>query len=922
MVKGKEEEALLNLEEKEDQDVPKFSIPKNMSQITVNIGPIKLQDLHAQELHQMFKASHAFSITFEKKDLDSAKKEHVGYVRLPFEFKTSTYLICVYNKLKNLRISGRDMSVNFPQEFVKLVEAAKKHQDESRKKLMAKKDIVQAEEEAKKKSVYVNNIPPNTSEDALKTLFPDSANVIIPKNSEGTSYGLAILEFDSADAAMMCIETSDEMELNGYKLKFSLAVSNKTESPKKISNESKDTQPSGNKESRKSTDDKSTKGDSRLSTKGDSRLSTKDDSRLKNSQSVRSSTSSIPSRRDSSTHQKSPAIRSDTKSRYSDTQKSSKSTHSSHQGRKGVTTASSATTTTTTSTSWAGKKELLPKSSTTNNQRAVGGRALGSNVGSRRMQQPSSARVMKTRVTTPQTVAPYGAGRGSSGRAVPTLSNRKSVTSSADGVMINRMVSPNNSMMSRGGATIASAAGMMSQPHGMMTSQGQGMVSMAGIRMVSPGGMMQPSNQMIIPVGPGTSQSGGMMPQMLTGGSGAVPSLIARTQQIMANTPAIGGRVFPGDPQTALRDAERPDHPVRVGHRDDWQRSPERRDDRSRHSSHERQRAAVLREDRCSPDRAQRSSFHGNDRDRYNQERLADESHYGRENWKGSGKSRGTVRPRYDRSPERDQGLILEKSHRSEAELAELKSQVEIIEETLNRVTGRGPFSPVFDDPHRFDGARPNISDRSPDLIDRGPILLDNHADFRERGRQELHDRFDERLSDISLPEYESVNMKRRHSFNEGRHEFDRTRQGFSPNLERDRFDDRDRVNERKRLTDWRDYHQVDFPESQRDMIAGQLPHEMDLRYPLDPQVEFGPTVEKRPYYGMEMEREPPKRHEGDMGFGGMNNPHFDERDGARFGRDEGLQSPREDRPLQGGMPYNRRGGKRGQGRGGRGRGH
>ncbi|KAL3877667.1 hypothetical protein ACJMK2_035338 [Sinanodonta woodiana] len=196
-----------------------------LATITVNIGPIRLEDLDSDQMRDILNYSKGYTLTFEKKEegLLSKEKErakHEGFVKIPYMFYNDAYLMKTYNKLRNLRINNRDLSVTFPEEFIKITEdcASRIRQRQERRRQI--QEMRRANVETKKKSLFAKNIPPDIKEETLKAEFPGCTNVVIPKNLEGISIGFAVLEFESIESSTKCLETHNNVEIQNHKIQL------------------------------------------------------------------------------------------------------------------------------------------------------------------------------------------------------------------------------------------------------------------------------------------------------------------------------------------------------------------------------------------------------------------------------------------------------------------------------------------------------------------------------------------------------------------------------------------------------------------------------------------------------------------------------------------------------------------------------
>ncbi|XP_053382107.1 uncharacterized protein LOC123564120 [Mercenaria mercenaria] len=200
--------------------------------LTVNIGPIRQMDLKSDKLHEILKLSDNFEIKFELKDKESGGKvvqEKCGFVRLPLGITTPTFLIRVAYRLGNLHIDGRDMSVKFPEAFNNAVEECKQYIDENRK---LKADMF----EKRKRQIAVKNVPPNVTEDTIRSLFPEAQKITLSMEDlpdGGKKVGSVLLDFDTEEACIQCLDTNKDVFIEDCQLKiFRLYSEKKYRSPR------------------------------------------------------------------------------------------------------------------------------------------------------------------------------------------------------------------------------------------------------------------------------------------------------------------------------------------------------------------------------------------------------------------------------------------------------------------------------------------------------------------------------------------------------------------------------------------------------------------------------------------------------------------------------------------------------------------
>ncbi|KAK3586090.1 hypothetical protein CHS0354_033211 [Potamilus streckersoni] len=234
-LEGEEFGIRLSKEEKRKRELEMNEIRAQrepLAQITVNIGPVMLDDLNTPSLREVLKSSSKYSVTFEmdtkKKNKERKTFELIGQIKIPYAFRSQRYLVKMYDLLSKLRIGNRDLSVSFPPEFVAVVEKSKKLIEElakeARERRQMKKQLqIQANADAKKKSLYVHNLPTSVKEETLKAVFEECTNVVIPKTSEGMNMGFAVLEFKDVETAEKCYYGSKKKELEVHRRRIHLS---------------------------------------------------------------------------------------------------------------------------------------------------------------------------------------------------------------------------------------------------------------------------------------------------------------------------------------------------------------------------------------------------------------------------------------------------------------------------------------------------------------------------------------------------------------------------------------------------------------------------------------------------------------------------------------------------------------------------
>ncbi|KAH3869278.1 uncharacterized protein LOC127867971 [Dreissena polymorpha] len=205
-------------------------VPKSLSklkQLTVNIGPIRLIDLQCKKLHNLLQINPTCAIKFEPKErtLDNGLKivDSCGYVRLPFKVSWPSRLVKISDKLSDLNINGRDMSVKFPEAFNKAVQECKAWVQQRNQYL------IYTDFKVKQRRVMTQQWPKEeTSGEKLTSLFPQVDKIImqIGKDYDDKDICLAVyLEFATLTALENFMSTgSSSICLDGRLITFTKII--------------------------------------------------------------------------------------------------------------------------------------------------------------------------------------------------------------------------------------------------------------------------------------------------------------------------------------------------------------------------------------------------------------------------------------------------------------------------------------------------------------------------------------------------------------------------------------------------------------------------------------------------------------------------------------------------------------------------
>ncbi|XP_053392709.1 heterogeneous nuclear ribonucleoproteins A2/B1-like isoform X2 [Mercenaria mercenaria] len=194
----------------------KPGVVRKISKITFTVGPIRQEDLSTPELNKLMAMAQRFDITFDTVPiLDSDQTDKLGYITLPFEIRTQEYLLVLYDRLTNLKLSpSRDVSVKFPDELRRHVEEVRTQIHEAKK--------VKIEEEKKKaekmkRSLFATYVDKDTGKDQLVEKFPEAKEITLRQHN---FQWFGCLEFETAEKALETLKANNVIEIEGQKVKL------------------------------------------------------------------------------------------------------------------------------------------------------------------------------------------------------------------------------------------------------------------------------------------------------------------------------------------------------------------------------------------------------------------------------------------------------------------------------------------------------------------------------------------------------------------------------------------------------------------------------------------------------------------------------------------------------------------------------
>ncbi|XP_061182388.1 uncharacterized protein LOC133190718 [Saccostrea echinata] len=154
-------------------------------------GPIRLsvvliKDLSNHDLHQVLHRCSKATLEMERRR---------GVLTLWFDPWRSIGALAILKKLAKLQLSGEDFKMECPKALASMLGSQK-----------IKEKYPDAKFGNKNKTLYVHDIPQETTEEVLRAMFPDVSSVNMPVDKEGKKLGVAILDFISGKDCAAALE--------------------------------------------------------------------------------------------------------------------------------------------------------------------------------------------------------------------------------------------------------------------------------------------------------------------------------------------------------------------------------------------------------------------------------------------------------------------------------------------------------------------------------------------------------------------------------------------------------------------------------------------------------------------------------------------------------------------------------------------
>nr|XP_034312977.1 heterogeneous nuclear ribonucleoprotein 87F isoform X2 [Crassostrea gigas] len=161
-------------------------------------GPIRLsvvliKDLSNHDLHQVLHRCSKATLEMERRR---------GVLTLWFDPWRSIGALAILKKLAKLQLSGEDFKMECPKALASMLGTQK-----------IKEKYPDSKFGNKNKTLYVHDVPPETSEEILRVMFPDVSSVNLPVDKEGKKLGVAILDFVSGKDCNAALERNPEIQI-------------------------------------------------------------------------------------------------------------------------------------------------------------------------------------------------------------------------------------------------------------------------------------------------------------------------------------------------------------------------------------------------------------------------------------------------------------------------------------------------------------------------------------------------------------------------------------------------------------------------------------------------------------------------------------------------------------------------------------
>ncbi|KAL5018441.1 hypothetical protein ScPMuIL_004163 [Solemya velum] len=184
---------------------------------TVTLSRLALKDLRIVTLQYVMRRCLSLSLHFNDEE-DQLKMD--GTLMMTFPYVEDA--VDAVKRLESVQQKYQNILLDYPQS----VQAVLAEEKAAREKARAERE----KGEVRERSLYVNNIPPDTSEDLLKLMFPDCVKVVIPRGEDGSNMGCAVLEFKTIRGADDCLKNSKDVQIDDYKVTLRKIVTQKTKS--------------------------------------------------------------------------------------------------------------------------------------------------------------------------------------------------------------------------------------------------------------------------------------------------------------------------------------------------------------------------------------------------------------------------------------------------------------------------------------------------------------------------------------------------------------------------------------------------------------------------------------------------------------------------------------------------------------------
>ncbi|XP_062617509.1 heterogeneous nuclear ribonucleoprotein A1-like isoform X1 [Saccostrea cucullata] len=193
---AEEEEEEEKTETKHEKREEENTLLTNAIKGPIRLSVVLIKDLSNHDLHQVLHRCSKATLEMERRR-GGGERVKIGVLTLWFDPWRSIGALAILKKLAKLQLSGEDFKMECPKALASMLGTQK-----------IKEKYPDAKFGHKNKTLYVHDIPQETTEEVLRAMFPDVSSVNMPVDKEGKKLGVAILDFVSGKDCAAALERS------------------------------------------------------------------------------------------------------------------------------------------------------------------------------------------------------------------------------------------------------------------------------------------------------------------------------------------------------------------------------------------------------------------------------------------------------------------------------------------------------------------------------------------------------------------------------------------------------------------------------------------------------------------------------------------------------------------------------------------